>query len=143
MSRDGSIELKWGGDLRKFRLDIDHLLALQDKRDAGPQEIANRFRLQTWRVQDVQETLRLALMGGGMEAKLAQRLVDEQAKPGKLASSALTAFAVIMSAIQGDENDPVGKETAAQETPGVTDSPEPPSTEQEQSSTTRRSKSAK
>lgn len=143
MSRDGSVELVWGGDLRKFRLGIDELLALQEKRDAGPQEIANRLRLQTWRVQDVHETIRLALLGGGMDAKAAQRLVDEQAKPGKLASSALIAFAVIVSAIQGDETDPVGKETAAPETPGVADSPAPPSTEPVRSSGTRRKRSGK
>lgn len=142
MSRDGSVELVWGGDVRKFRLGIDELLALQEKRDAGIQEIANRLRLQTWRVQDVQETLRLALMGGGMEARAAQRVVDEQARPGKLASSALTAFAVLVSAIQGDENDPVGKDEAAPETPEAKGSPQPPSTEPERSSTSRRSKSA-
>jgi hypothetical protein len=143
MSRDGSVELVWGGDLRTFRLGIDELLALQEKRDAGIQEIANRLRLQTWRVQDVHETLRLALMGGGMDAKAAQQLVDEQARPGKLASSALAAFAVLVSAIQGDENDPVGKGEAALETPGATDSPVPPSTERARSSGTRRKRSAK
>lgn len=140
MSRDGSVELVWGGDLRSFRLGIDELLALQEKRDAGIQEIANRLRLQTWRVQDVHETLRLGLMGGGMDAKVAQRLIDEQARPGKLASSALTAFAVLVSAIQGDEDDPVGKDAAARETPGATGSPQPPSTEQARSSTSPPSK---
>jgi hypothetical protein len=135
MSRDGSVELVWAGDLRKFRLGIDELLALQDKRDAGPQEIANRLRKQSWRVQDVHETIRLGLLGGGMDAKLAQRLVDEQARPGKLASSALIAFAIIVSAIQGDENDPVGKEQAAAGAPGVQDSPPPPCTAPEPSST--------
>jgi hypothetical protein len=141
MSRDGSIELTWGGDLRSFRLGIDELLALQDKRDAGPQEIANRLRSQDWWVQDVHETLRLGLIGGGMEAKQAQRLVDEQARPGKLASSALIAFAVIVSAIQGDESDPVGKEGAAADAPGVQDSPPPPSMAPAPSSTTPPSRS--
>jgi hypothetical protein len=142
MSRDGSVELTWAGDLRSFRLGIDELLALQDKRDAGPQEIANRLRSQGWRVQDVHETLRLGLIGGGMEAKQAQRLVDEQARPGKLASSALIAFAVIVSAIQGDESDPVGKKKeAAVDAPGVQDSPLPPSMAQEPSSTTPPSRS--
>jgi hypothetical protein len=141
MSRDGSIELTWAGDLRQFRLGIDELLALQDKRDAGPQEIANRLSLQGWRVQDVHETLRLGLIGGGMDAKLARRLVDERAGPGKLASSALIAYAVIVSAIQGDESDPVGKSEAAADAPGVQDSPPPPSMAPEPSSTTPPSRS--
>jgi hypothetical protein len=143
MSRDGSIELTWGGDLRQFRLGIDELLALQDKRDAGPQEIANRLRTQSWRVQDVHETIRLGLMGGGMDAKLAQRLVDEQARPGKLTSSALIAFAIIVSALQGDESDPVGKKEAAADAPGVQDSPPPPSTAPEPSSASPPSRSGK
>lgn len=125
MSRDGAIDLQWAGDERRFRLAIDELLALQDKRDAGPQELANRFRLQTWRVQDVQETLRLGLIGAGCEPKMAQRLVEEQARPGRLAESAMVAFAVLIAAIQGDEEDPVGKPEAATETPGA-ESSQPP-----------------
>jgi hypothetical protein len=140
MSRDGSIELLWAGDLRKFRLGIDELIALQDKRDAGPQEIATRFLQKTWRVQDVHETLRLGLIGGGCEPRLAQRLIDEQACPGKLAGSAMVAFAVILSAIQGDESDPAGKEQAATEQPGAESSQPPPSTEPAQSSASGLSK---
>jgi hypothetical protein len=140
MSRDGSIELQWAGDLRKFRLGIDELIALQDKRDAGPQEIATRFLQKTWRVQDITETLRLGLIGGGCEPRLAQRLIDEQAVPGKLAGSAMVAFAVILSAIQGDEGDQAGKEETAAEKPGAISSQPPKSTEPARSSASPRSK---
>lgn len=129
MSRTGSVELQWAGDLRTFRLGIDELLALQDKRDSGPREIADRLRFSKWRVEDIQEVLRLGLAGGGEDPKNARKLVETNVIPGKLESNALIAFAVLMAAILGDENDPVGKEAAAPEAPGATGSPVPPSTE--------------
>lgn len=127
MSRDGVTELTWAGDLRRFRLGIDELLALQDKLDAGPAEIAARLRSGTWRVQDVRETFRISLIGGGLEPKKALALIDEKIVPGKLASHVLMAWAIVANAIHGDEDDPVGKPEAGTEAP--TGSPPPPSTE--------------
>lgn len=131
MSRDGSIELLWAGDLRRFRLGIGEMLALQEKLDAGPQQIANRFATQQWRVQDAQETIRLGLIGAGEDPKKALDLVDRFAAPGKLKTAALVAHAVIIFAILGDENDPVGKQEAeADETKATIAFPPPPSMEQ-------------
>lgn len=143
MSRNGSVELHWAGDLRSFKLGIDELLVLQDKLDSGPQEIANRLRLHGWRVDDIREVLRLGLSGGGTEPVIARRLIEEHVVPGRLQSNAMVAFVVMTAAILGDENDPVGKEAAAPEAPGATDSPAPPSTGRVRSSATRRKRSAK
>ncbi|WP_441280084.1 gene transfer agent family protein [Bradyrhizobium sp. 63_E2_N1_3] len=115
MSRDGLTELTWAGDERRFRLGIDELLALQDKLDAGPAEIAGRLRAGTWRVQDLQETFRISLIGGGLEPKKAKALVDTHIVPGKLASHVLMAWAIVANAIHGDEDDPVGKPEAGTE----------------------------
>ena len=117
MSRNGSCEFVWSGDLRTFRLGIGELLALQDRLDAGPAEVAARLRAGTWRVQDIQETFRLALIGAGEDAKKAKALVDDNISPGRIQGNVLMAFAIIVSALQGDENDPVGKEQAAPATP--------------------------
>lgn len=135
MSRNGTIDIVWAGDERTFRLGIGELLALQDKLDAGPAEIASRLRAGTWRVQDVQETFRIALIGGGEDAKKAKALVDEWISPGRIQSNVLMAFAIIVSALQGDENDPVGKDQeAAPPTPQETSASTPqPSTETGQS----------
>lgn len=133
MSRDGSVDLQWAGDLRKFRLDIANLIALQDKRDAGPQELLNRFRGSTWRVQDLQETIRLGLVGGGEDAKIAARLIGEQVTAGNLHENVLVAMAILIHAIQAPEVDPVGKQEAATEQPGATNSQPLPSTEPAQS----------
>lgn len=112
MSRDGVTELVFAGDLRRFRLGIDELLALQDKLDAGPAEIAGRLRAGTWRVQDVQETFRIGLIGGGTDARKAKELVDKHIAPGKLAARVLEAWAIVANAIYGDEDDPAGKPQA-------------------------------
>ncbi|WLB14984.1 gene transfer agent family protein [Bradyrhizobium japonicum] len=120
-------ELTWAGDQRRFRLGIDELLALQDKLDAGPAEIAGRLREGAWRVQDLQEIFRIGLIGGGLEPKKAKALIDAHIVPGRLASHVLMAWAIVANAIHGDEADPVGKPEAETEAP--IGSPQPPSTE--------------
>lgn len=117
MSRDGACEFVWGGDERTFRLGIGELLALQDKLGSGPEEIATRLRDGTWRLQDVQEIFRLGLIGAGEDAKKARALVDENIAPGRIRLSVLPALGIILSALMGDENDPVGKGRAAPATP--------------------------
>lgn len=142
MSRDGSITLTWGGDERVFRLDIAALLALQESCKAGPAEIAGRLASGMWRIADAREPLRLGLIGGGLAGPVARRLVDDNAGPGQLAAGALVSYVVLMAALQGDPDDPVGKEQAAPEVPegattpagttvpSATDaSPPPPSTD--------------
>lgn len=129
MSRDGSCEFVWAGDLRTFRLGIGELLALQERLDSGPAAIATRLRDGSWRLQDVHETFRIALIGAGEDAKKAKALVDENISPGRIQRNVLMAFAIILSALQGDENDPVGKEGAAPENPDTAASPPQDSTE--------------
>jgi Phage tail tube protein, GTA-gp10 len=129
MSRDGSCELVWAGDERRFRLGLDELFALQDRCDAGPAEIAARLRSGAWRIQDIQEVFRLGLIGAGEDAKKAKALVAEHIVPGRLQSNVLIAFAIVLSALQGDENDPVGKDQAEAPAPAATASSPPLFTE--------------
>jgi hypothetical protein len=129
MSREGSIELTWAGDLRIFRLGIDQLLALQDARDSGPMEIVNRLRQGTWRIDDIRDPIRLGLIGAGMDGKKARSVVEQHVSPGAIGQHVLVAMAVILAALQGDVNDPVGKEQVATTAPEATASPPPPSTE--------------
>ncbi|MGM5018726.1 gene transfer agent family protein [Tardiphaga sp. 367_B4_N1_1] len=142
MSRNGACELVWAGDSRTFRLGIGELLALQDKLDAGPADIANRLRNGTWRVQDVQETFRISLIGAGEDPKKAKALVEEYICPGRILSHVMMAWAIIINAIQGDENDPVGKEEeAAPLTSETTVSAPQASTATARSSASRRKRS--
>lgn len=135
MSKDGAVELVFGGDVRRFRLGIDNLIALQDKLDSGPMEIVDRFRRGTWRIQDVKESLRIGLLGGfgdnpaPEQAKTAARLVEECVRPGNIVPHVFTAMAVVLAALQGDPDDPVGKTAATANAPEAPASPPPPSTE--------------
>lgn len=109
MSFDGSIELVWAGDARKFRLGIAELLALQEKRSCGPLEIVNRLQYGTWRIEDIQETIRIGLLGAGLDPKAARELVDTNVREGRVTVNVLVAQAILMNALAGDPEEPVGK----------------------------------
>lgn len=128
MQADGSVDLVFGGDERCFRLGIAELLALQERRDSGPLEVATRLQIGTWRVEDITETIRLGLIGGGMDGKAARALVDAFVGPGHITEHALTALAVLLTALQGVPGDPVGKDGAVTEAPETIVSPPPPIT---------------
>ena len=130
MSADGSVDLVFGGDERHFRLGIAELIALQEKRNGGPMEIVARLRFGAWRVEDVIETIRIGLLGGGMDAKAARELVEAFVRPPDVVSHVLTAQAVLMSALQGIPGELAGKPMATTDAPGAMDaSPPPPITE--------------
>jgi hypothetical protein len=62
MSRDASIELEFGGESRLFRTNISAWEKIQDKCDAGPEELLRRYVTGTWRVHDVREVYRQGLV---------------------------------------------------------------------------------
>ncbi|WP_342643445.1 gene transfer agent family protein [Rhodoligotrophos ferricapiens] len=144
MSRDGRVSLVWAGDEREFRLGIDECLALEERRNTGLGEVLYRLSTNAWRIEDIRETLRLGLIGAGVEGKKARELVEAQVSPGKLAMHVLTAQAVLLAAIAGDANDAgddEGKAEAATDVTELNGFPPPPSTEPEQSSDTPPKKS--
>jgi hypothetical protein len=82
----------------------------------------------TWKVADVQEPLRLGLVGAGMEISQARTLVDRYAGPGHLYDSVLAAIKVLGDAVQA----PVGEEVPGKEEAAAvshSDSPLPQSSE--------------
>lgn len=133
MSRDGSITLTWGDGEHRFRLPIGQLRELQEKCGAGPPEILHRLATARWRVDDIRETLRLGLIGGGMgpvEAlRLMQNYVDPPERPWL--ENAPMAQAVLMAAMVGvPDEEPV--ETVKKKTETTIqpdDSSSPPFTE--------------
>lgn len=129
---DGSVELAFAGDLRRFRLGIAELIALQEARNSGPLEIATRLAIGTWLIQDITDTLRIGLIGAlgenppAAEAKKVRELVERTVQPTTLTTHALTARAVLLVALQGVPDDPVGKEGATGETPEADQNASPP-----------------
>lgn len=69
-------EAPFGDGVYRFRLDIDALRELQDKTDAGPAFLLHRIVTAQWRVDDLRETIRLGLIGGGVEPIRALALVQ-------------------------------------------------------------------
>lgn len=112
MSGDGSITLPYGDGMHVFRLRIGELRELEEKRNDGPYNIYQRLAVFGFRVDDIRETLRLGLIGGGMSPHLALGMVSKYTVPPHLMRDNLIARAVLQRALIGDESDPVGKELA-------------------------------
>lgn len=114
------VDLVWPGGEHHFCLPIDNLRALEQKCDAGPAWILQRLTSQQWRVDDVLETIRLALVGGGMDANDARRLVVKVTGSRPITEFVLTAQAALMAALYGgedeEEDDSAGEPTAAADT---------------------------
>lgn len=130
MSRDASISVAWGDGEHRFRLAIGQLRELQEKADAGPAEILDRLSSGRWRINDVRETVRLGLIGGGMSPPEAHKLTVRYVDDRPWLESVPIAQAVLMAALIGVPEEPVGKEAAAEAETEATDaSPSPPSME--------------
>lgn len=105
-----AVTLTWPGGEHPFALPIGALRALQEARDAGPEELLNRIRLGTWRVDDLTQVLRWGLVGGGaMDAAEAARLVTGLFDLHPAAQFKLAAFGVLEHALFGPADDPAGK----------------------------------
>lgn len=110
MSADGSYSGLWADGEHKFRLPIGLLRELQDKCKAGPPLIFQRLRLNVWEVDDIRETIRLGLIGGGMKPTealvLVIRYIDE---PLRLMDNVPVALEVLGAALVGVPGDQPGK----------------------------------
>jgi len=112
MSKDGSTTINWPDEERRYRLDLGQLQELQDKCDAGPAQIFNAICDHTWRVQWVRETIRLGLIGGGLDPVRALGVTAKYVVPGQLMTCAIIAQQILIAALSGDPNDQVGKDQA-------------------------------
>ncbi len=130
MSRDASISLVWGDGEHRFRLAIGELRELEEKRKAGPVQIAERLtglydmfgntRLpRRLAVDDIRETIRLGLIGGGMAPHEAVTLVDGYLERWPLLRSAGVAAQVLDAALSGRPDEPVGKRSGGRGEEGL------------------------
>lgn len=117
MSRDASGTVAWADGEYKFRLGIAELRELQEKCDAGPMWIYERLQLNAhngWRLEDIRETIRLGLIGGGLPPPEALALVKRYVDKRPATESILIAQAVLAFYLVGapDEDDSSKKENA-------------------------------
>lgn len=120
---DGRITLPWADGEHTFRLAVAQLLELQEKTGVGPVELVQRIRMHRWMVQDLRETIRLGLIGGGLPPAhavvLVQRYVDER----PLLESEPVALEILTAALVPPEEATGGKEGAEMETGACPPSP--------------------
>ena len=105
MSADGSTTLLWADGEHRFRLAIGQLRELQEKCDAGPGELLLRLTSHRWRVDDILQTIRLGLIGGGMSPTNALVLVKRYVEDRPWGENIVIAAQIIVAAVTGDPNE--------------------------------------
>ncbi|MET3925935.1 gene transfer agent family protein [Devosia sp. 2618] len=123
MSRSGKTPpLDWADGTYEFALRWGELTELQDLCNAGPFVILARLATNQGRLEDVAGTIRLGLIGAGVEPTKAQTLVKTyvQGRPQDLMLNASFARGILEVAIMGAPEEqpgsPPGEHPAAQGT---------------------------
>jgi hypothetical protein len=119
-SRHAEVALDFGGEERRFRLALGQLRELQERVDAGPAHLLQRLTDSTWRVDDIRETLRLGLIGGGMAPSEALALVRRYVDERPLLESVPLARAVLLVVLLPIDGDEPGKPEPAEGASGPT-----------------------
>lgn len=112
-NRNGAVTADFGDGTYTFRFSLGELEELQEKTDAGPFVLLRRLFDSSWRVADVRETIRLGLVGGGLEPlkalSLVRRYVDD--RPAWIDNAAF-AQGILVAALAGAPEEDAGKDDA-------------------------------
>jgi hypothetical protein len=100
-SRHAAIELDFGDGTYTFRLAIDGIEEIEEKRDTSLYTIAARLspELRSPRLKDISETLRIGLIGGGMKPVDALALVRRYVDERPVDENRDVAYAVVMAGL--------------------------------------------
>jgi hypothetical protein len=112
--RSARLENQFVGDGKyDLCLRIDELIQLQEKLAVGPTVLAQRLYSGEWLVEDIRETIRLGLIGGGMPHRQAFDLVEGYVKEGYLLDYTSIAANALYAALNGVEDEPLPGEAEA------------------------------
>lgn len=115
--RDAKISMFVVDDYYDLCLKLGELKKLQEKREASPNLVYLRLHQGLWMIEDITETIRLGLIGGGMDNKAAYEFVNLHVREGYLYEFATIAKAILGAAVVGvsednaDEGEPEAPET--------------------------------
>ncbi|MGB3445739.1 MAG: gene transfer agent family protein [Xanthobacteraceae bacterium] len=109
MSRDASVTLPWADGDYTFRLAWGELIKLQEACDAGPGMVLQRLMTNDCRVQDISNTIRLGLVGGGMEPTKALQMVRDYVESRPPLENRALAYGILAVAWHGPPDEQPGK----------------------------------
>lgn len=125
MAINGTIDLDWSNGTNTFNVaKIGLMLELEEKcGNTGVFEIADRLESSIVagaegrlggraRVNDIRETIRLGLIGGGTPPAEAAKIVRDHVDTRPLLESALLAYNIVAASLRGVQGDDVGKKQA-------------------------------
>jgi len=127
MSAPGTRTIAWANGEDQFCLSkVGLIFDLESKCNAGIATILRRLAEKEFYLNDVRETIRLGLIGGGMASDKAMAAVKHHVDLNEngLAPSVLLAYAIIEAVLVGVPEDPLGKAAPAadQTTAGISSS---------------------
>lgn len=110
----------WKGGEHTFKLRIGEFRALQSATGVGPLFLLGRIAGSQWFVDDIIETVRLGLIGGGVEDTAAKKLVDKVLvdNPTEIFKHAPLALYILKASLMGDDSDPVGEDDQGEQNAG-------------------------
>lgn len=115
MTRSAEVSFDWADGNHTFALKWGQLIELQEKCDAGPYVVLQRLGDNEWRMEDVSETIRLGLIGGGMTPVAAKALVDRYVKERPPVESITPAQVILAAALIGAPEEVLEKPSAEAE----------------------------
>lgn len=115
MSRDASVTLDFGDGTYVFRLGIGQWRELQEKTGVGPMRLYQRVSGDAWEIDDIPQTIRVGLIGGGMEPVKAMKLAKTYAEDRPPLENILRAQAILLAGLAGApaEDAPAEKKSEA------------------------------
>lgn len=117
MATVGTRRIIWRNGEDDFCLaKVGDILALEEKCGVGIMAVMRRLETDAWGLNDVRETIRLGLIGGGMSPDKAMAAVKLHVdlNPNGLAPSVIIAHEILKAVLIGVPDDPVGKNPAAE-----------------------------
>jgi hypothetical protein len=115
--RTAKVECVWIDKVHTFRLGLDQLFELDELTGEGPYERLRALREGTWKTRLIRETIRLGLIGGGMEPNAARLMVERYVDARPLGESQPIALLISTAAVLGVLDDPPGKPKGAADRP--------------------------
>ena len=112
------VTTEWAGEERTFRLTVQQILELEQRCSAPVALVYNRVQRGEYSIEDVRQTVRLGLIGGGASPADAARLMSGYGYPARpLAELWALARVVLHAAMFRFEAAPLGNREAAAPSP--------------------------